>query len=126
MLQLKAEVRKKPIAGVPDDRVRIAERRKQISPLLEPLLKLFQGLSAEDIEIDPECTVRVPVRGFKYLISEYITLGEQVDRLEDLLTTFSREWQEDGSKVAVGGRRILSMARFKWNLRTANQFSASE
>ena len=104
MLQLKAEVRKSPIAGVPDDRVRIAERRKRISPMLEPLLKLFQGLSAEDVDIDPECTIRVPIRGFKYLISEELPLGEQVDRLEHLLTTFSRKWQEDGNKVTVGGR----------------------
>jgi hypothetical protein len=104
LLQLKAEVRKVPIAGVPDDRVRIAERRKRISPLLEPLLKLFQGLSAEDIDIDPDRTIRVPIRGFKYLISEELPLGEQVDRLEHILTTFSRKWQEDGNKVTIGGR----------------------
>lgn len=104
MLQLRAEVRKNPIAGVPDDRVRITERRKRISPLLEPLLKLFQGLSAEDIDIDPESTIRVPIRGFKYLVSEDLPLGEQVDRLEFLLASFARQWSEKGNEVTVGGR----------------------
>jgi hypothetical protein len=104
MLQLRAEVRKKPIAGVPDDRVRIAERRKRLSPLLEPLLKLFQGLSAEDIDFDPERTIRVPIKGFKYLVSEDLPLGEQVDRLEYLLASFSRQWNEKGNEVTVGGR----------------------
>ncbi len=104
LLQLKAEVRISPIAGVPDDRVRIGERRERISLLLEPLLKLFQGISAEDIVIDAEYTVRVPLRGIKYLISEDLPLGEQLDRLEYLLGSFSRQWQESGINVTVGGR----------------------
>lgn len=104
MLQLRAKVREKPIAGVPDDRVRIAKRRKRISPLLKPLLTLFQGLSAEDIDIDPESTIRVPIRGFKYLVSEDLPLGEQADRLEYLLASFTRQWSEKGNEVTVGGR----------------------
>jgi hypothetical protein len=82
----------------------IKERKKRISILFEPLLQLFHGLSAEDIEIDEECTVRAPLRGLKHRIPETLPRGEQLDRLDTLIEILMREWNRGGNRFTVGGR----------------------
>jgi hypothetical protein len=80
------------------------ERKKRISILFEPLLQLFHGLSAEDIEIDEECTVRAPLRGLKHRIPENLPRGEQLDRLDAMIEMLMREWNKGGNRFTVGGR----------------------
>ncbi|MEX2298069.1 MAG: hypothetical protein WD715_11665 [Dongiaceae bacterium] len=82
----------------------IKTRKKRISPLIEPLLQLFPNLSAEDIEIDDECTVRAPLRGLKHLIPDDLPPGEQLDRLDILIDMYARNWAENGVRFSVGGR----------------------
>lgn len=82
----------------------IKTRKERVSALLESMLQLFPNLSAEDIEIDEECTVRAPLRGLKHLIPDDLPPGEQLDRLDILIDMFAGNWAENGVRFSVGGR----------------------
>lgn len=113
MLQLHTDIvppNAPDVAGLPgfksieiDQLGPIKEQKDRVPYLLESVLRLFPGLSAEDVEITPECVVRARLYGFKSMMPDDLTRGEQLDRLEFILKGFRDTFGED-HVVTIGGR----------------------
>ena len=81
----------------------IKEQKDRVSYILDSVLNLFPGLSAEDVEITPECVVRAPLYGFKSMMPDDLSPGEQFDRLNFITKWFEDSFGKD-HVVTVGGR----------------------
>ena len=105
MLQLHADTvppSAPDVAGLPgfksiefDQLGPVKEQKERVPYLLGSILRLFPGLSAEDVEITPEAVVRAPLHGFKSMMPDDLSRGEQLDRLEFIIKWF----QESFGKV---------------------------
>jgi len=115
MLQLRADsipADSAPVEGMPGFRSvelgpleAVKERKERVPPLLEPLLQMMPGLSAEDLQFSPDGgLVRVPLRGFSALVPDDISPGEQLDRVDIVVKTIERLFGEVDRAVKVGGR----------------------
>lgn len=81
----------------------IKEKKDRVSHILDSVLNLFPGLSAEDVEITPEFVVRAPLYGFKSMMPDDLSPGEQFDRLEFIIQWFQNSFGKD-HVVTIGGR----------------------
>lgn len=81
----------------------IKEQKDRVPYILDSVLRLFPGLSAEDVEITPECVVRAPLYGFKSMIPDDLSRGEQFDRLEFIIKWFQESFGKD-HVVTIGDR----------------------